>query len=220
VLVFRKQPVSRQRWRPGEPGRPFEYARPSLASLCTEVTRRVWYDSAMNRTLREFDMRALHATVDAERRRRGLTWAALIEEVNRAFEGTPSTPISLSTVRGMQDKTSVTSAVALQVLRWSGRSPESFLIGGDHTSHPDDLLPEPGPGRILRFDTRAMHAALDAERVKRGMTWNQVAGELPGFTESMLRNLATGPLIGFPRVMMITQWLGRPAVSFARAQRR
>jgi hypothetical protein len=32
----------------------------------------------------------------------------------------------------------------------------------------------------------------------------------------MLTNLATGPLIGFPRVMMIPQWLGLPAANFVR----
>jgi hypothetical protein len=58
--------------------------------------------------------------------------------------------------------------------------------------------------------------ALDAERLKRGMKWKQGAEELPGFTESMLTNLAKGPLIGFPRVMLITQWVGRPAASFVR----
>jgi hypothetical protein len=61
-----------------------------------------------------------------------------------------------------------------------------------------------------------MHTALDAERLKRGMQWKQVAEELPGFTESMFTNLAKGPLIGFPRVMLITQWVGRPAASFVR----
>jgi hypothetical protein len=61
-----------------------------------------------------------------------------------------------------------------------------------------------------------MHAALDAERLKRGIKWKQVAEELPGFTESMLTNLAKGPLIGFPRVMLITQWVGRPAAAFVR----
>ena len=49
----------------------------------------------------------------------------------------------------------------------------------------------------------------------RGMKRNQVADELPGFTESMPRYLANGPLIGFPRVML-TQWLGCPAASFVR----
>jgi hypothetical protein len=35
---------------------------------------------------------------------------------------------------------------------------------------------------------------------------------------SMLTNLAKGPLIGFPRVMTLTQWLGRPAADFVRAR--
>jgi hypothetical protein len=171
-------------------------------------------------TLRNFDMQGMYAALDAARRAQELSWAALVSEINKPFEGTPSIPISLSTVRGMLDKRSITSAVVLQILRWMGRAPESFLFENDTPSQPSELLPEPGPARILRFDTRAMHAALDAERLKRGMKWKQVADELPGFSESMLTNLATGPLIGFPRVMMIPQWLGRPAASFVRAHSR
>jgi hypothetical protein len=34
----------------------------------------------------------------------------------------------------------------------------------------------------------------------------------------MLTNLANGPLIGFPRVMALVQWLGRPASDFVRAR--
>jgi hypothetical protein len=161
-------------------------------------------------------MQGLHASIEAARRARGLTWAELLAEINRPFEGTPSIPISVSTVRGMLNKSSITSAVVLQILRWLGRTPESFLSGGAAAPQPGAALPEPGPGRILRFDTRAMHTALDAERLKRGMQWKQVAEELPGFTESMFTNLAKGPLIGFPRVMLITQWVGRPAASFVR----
>jgi hypothetical protein len=161
-------------------------------------------------------MQALHAALDAARRARGLSWVALVSEINQPFEGTPSIPISVATVRGMQSKRSVTSAVVLQILRWLGRTPESFLSRGDAAPQALEILPDPGPSRVLRFDTRAMHAALDAERIKQGMKWKQVADELPGFTASMLTNLATGPLIGFPRVMMITQWLGRPAASFVR----
>jgi hypothetical protein len=52
------------------------------------------------------------------------------------------------------------------------------------------------------------------------MTWRQVADEMPGFTASMLTNLAKGPLIGFPRVMIITQWLGQPAAAFVRDRSR
>jgi hypothetical protein len=66
--------------------------------------------------------------------------------------------------------------------------------------------------------TAAIHAALDAKRRERGMTWREAAKQKPGFTPSMLTNLAKGPLIGFPRVMTLTQWLGRPAADFVRAR--
>jgi hypothetical protein len=165
-------------------------------------------------------MQALQAALDEARLARGLSWNALAAEINKAFEGTPSIPISVSTLRGMGKKSSVTSGVVLQVLRWLERTPESFLAGAGAAAGNEEKLPEPGPGRVLRFDTRAMYGALDTERMKRGMRWKEVAQELPRFTENMLRNLATGPLIGFPRVMMIPQWLELPAVSFVRVHHR
>lgn len=169
--------------------------------------------------LRPFDMQALHQALDDARRSRGLTWIALTAEINKPFEGTPSIPITVGTLRNMHNKSSVTSGVVLQVLRWLRRSPESFLVGAPESSSTHAPLPEPGQSRILRFDTQAMHAALDAERNLRGLSWKQVAAELPGFTESMLRNLAGGPLIDFPRAMLIPQWLGRPASDFVRIDR-
>ena len=174
----------------------------------------------MKDQLYDFDIGALQAALEAERNARGLSWIALTAEVNEPFKGTPSIPISVSTIRGMQGKRSVTSAVVLQLLRWLGRAPESFLSGRQATPTTSEALPAAGAARILRFDTAAMHAALNAERIRRGLTWKQVAKELPGFTESMLTNLATGPLIGFPRVMAIPQWLGVPAASFVRERGR
>ena len=170
----------------------------------------------MKTQLYDFDMNALHATLDAERRARNLRWVELTAEINKPFEGTSSLPISLTTIKNIQTKRSVTSAVVLQILRWLGRTPESFLSGRDLAPTAREMLPSAGPSRILRFDTRAMHAALNEERINREMTWKQIAQELPGFTESMLTSLATRPLIGFPRVMKITQWLCRPAASFVR----
>ena len=161
-------------------------------------------------------MAALCAALDAARAARGLSWTDLVAEMNAPFEFVPSIPISLSTIRGMGGKASVTSAVVLQVLRWLGRSPESFLAGRSASTIAAEALPNVGPERILRFDTKAIHAALDEARRERGLTWRQVAAELPGFKEGMLTNLATGPAIGFPRVMRITQWLGRPAAEFMR----
>lgn len=79
----------------------------------------------------QFDMRALHAALDHERRARGLTWDQLAAEINTPFEHTPSIPISVGTLRTMTAKRSVTGGVVLQVLRWLGRTPESFLVGRD-----------------------------------------------------------------------------------------
>ena len=163
-------------------------------------------------------MRALQCALDDERRARKLTWDELAAEINAPFKHTPSIPISVGTLRTMTAKRSVTSAVVLQALRWLRRSPESFLKGRDHVPAPDKELPEAGPAQILRFDTTALHTALDANRRERTMTWKDVAAELPGFTPSMLTNLAKGPLIGFPRVMSLTQWLGRPATDFVRTR--
>jgi hypothetical protein len=166
----------------------------------------------------EFDMNALQAALDDERRARGLTWNDLAAAINEPFKNTPSIPIDVGTLRGMTAKRSVTSGVVLQVLRWLRRTPESFLVGRGQTQAPEEELPEAGPARILRFDTAAIYAALDAKRRERGMTWTKVASEIRGFTPGMLTNLAKGPLIGFPRVMALTQWLGRPASNFVRAR--
>lgn len=163
-------------------------------------------------------MRALQAALDGERRFRNLTWDQLAADINDPFRHTPSIPISVGTLSAMTKKRSVTSAVVLQVLRWLRRTPESFLAGRDQPPLPAEHLPEAGPSRILRFDTAAMHAALNARRQEKGITWSEVAKEMPGFTPSMLTNLANGPLIGFPRVMTITQRLGRPAADFVRAR--
>jgi transcriptional regulator with XRE-family HTH domain len=164
-----------------------------------------------------FDMRAFHAELDKQRRSRGLTWPQLAAEINRPFESTPSIPISPGTLRDMLKKRSVTSAVVLQVLRWLGRTPESFLSGPTHNASLEEQLPEAGLDHILRLDTRAIYDALQDERQRRGLTWQQVADELPGFTPSMLTNLASGPLIGFPRAMTLAQWLGCPVATFVRA---
>lgn len=170
----------------------------------------------MTVAMRRFDLRALQAALEEARRACGLSWADVAAEINAPFAHMASLPISVTTIRGMAQKRSVTSAVVLQVLRWLGRTPESFLAPAADELR--ESLPMAGPDQVLRFDTRALHAALDQARRERGMTWRQVAAELPGFTPSMLQNLVTGPLIGFPRVMTLTQWLGQPAAAFVRAR--
>jgi hypothetical protein len=163
----------------------------------------------------DFDVSALHDALDTCREARGLTWAELAREINGPFEHLPSLPIAVSTIKGMREKRSVTSAVVLQVLRWLGRAPEDFIPDSraDVGTKP---LPKIGDSQVLRVDTKTLHAALNAARVERGMTWNQVAGELRDTKEAQLTNLASGPLIGFPQLTRLTQWLGVPAATFVR----
>jgi hypothetical protein len=96
-----------------------------------------------------FNMRAFHVELDEQRRSRGLTWEEVAKEINRPFETTPSIPIGPGTLRDMLKKRSVTSAVVLQVLRWLGRTPESFLSGPTRSVSPDEELPETMPDRVL-----------------------------------------------------------------------
>ncbi len=163
----------------------------------------------------DFDMHALYDALEVERETRGLTCSDLLRELNEVFEDKPSLPIALSTIRGIRDKRSVTSAVVLQLLRWLGRAPEDFIPDSVPLATPT-ALPEVPDTQVLRFDTKALHAALNAARTERGMTWAQVAGQLRDTQAPMLTSLAKGPLIGFPQVTRITQWLGVPAATFVR----
>jgi hypothetical protein len=169
---------------------------------------------------RHFDMQGFHARLDQERQSRGLSWVQLAKEINRPFVGTPSIPIHPSTLRDMLKKRSITSDVVLQALRWLEEAPELYLVPAWEGSMAEAMLPGAGIGQILRVDTRALHAALNAKRLQRGLSWIQVAKELTGFQPGMLTNLAAGPLSGFPRVMLLTQWLNLPLTKFVKARSR
>jgi transcriptional regulator with XRE-family HTH domain len=75
------------------------------------------------------------------------------------------------------------------------------------------------PNKILRFDTRKLHAALNARRIERNMTWAQVAKEAR-VSASTLTYLSRGTRAWFPAVTRITGWLDRPVAEFTRASDR
>ncbi len=103
----------------------------------------------------------------------------------------------------------------LQMLRWLGRSPESFIAGREISQKFDARLPDAPPNKILRFDTRKLHAALNARRIERNLTWAQVAKEAR-VSASTLRYLSKGPRTWFPAVTRIVGWLQRPVAEFTR----
>ncbi|HYU35346.1 MAG TPA: hypothetical protein VEW48_24595 [Thermoanaerobaculia bacterium] len=153
-----------------------------------------------------FDPQALYDAVDAQRREREMTWAALSKELG----------ISTSTIKSMTKRRwGIELDGVIGLARWVGRTVESFA-GGDGG-------PPPRPtsyaetGRFLRFDTAALYVALNAERERRGMTWEQVAAEIwPSgpWGQDLFKRMAKGGRSEVFSALAICEWLGRTIQSF------
>ncbi len=164
----------------------------------------------------EFSLRALYAALDAQRQTRGLSWSQATREINRQSERSSAHRLSPSTVRGTRTRAVAEGDGVLQMLLWLNRTPESFVPGHQESEEASARLPDISAQQILRFDTKRIHAALDAQRIARKMTWAQVAKDI-GLSVSSLTHLSRGGRTGFPPVMRIVRWLGRPAAHFTRA---
>ena len=164
----------------------------------------------------DFSLPALYAALDAQRQTRGLSWAQVAREINRQPEGRSGRRgVSPSTVSGMRTKTVAEGDGVLQMLRWLNRTPESFVPGHSELDSISARLPDVPLHKVLRFDAKKLHSALEAQRIERQMTWAQVAREI-GVPPSSLPYLARGTRTGFPQVMRIVRWLDRPAAEFTR----
>ncbi len=169
--------------------------------------------------LRRFDADALFQALDAERKRRGLSWRAATEEIwqqsaelNRRRH---DHHISPATLTGMPRRRAISCQHALFVLRWLERTPESFLAGGGKGD--GRALPAAGPDRRLRWNLAALYEALDTRRGEQGLSWVALAARL---------RCSPGQLTGIRRArfgmsmdlaMRIVQWLERPAADFVEA---
>src|SRR5262249_40374128 len=150
----------------------------------------------------------------ARRRERGLSWTAATREINGRFQDIPAShPIATSTIKGLRDKAVAEGDGVLQMLIWLGRTPESVDVGSDY-DHANAVLRKRADKR-LRFDTKALHAALQVQRTARQMNWDTVAREC-GISKNTLLGLAKGERTGFPKVMRIVAWLEKPVAAFTR----
>jgi hypothetical protein len=163
----------------------------------------------------DFSFAELYAALDAQRRSRGLTWTAAVGEMSGPFVRGASRPLAVSTVKGLSTKAVAEGDGVLQMLRWLGRTPESFVPALQSAADPRAALPVVNPNQVLRFDTRRLHAALNDARVARGLTWQQVSDET-GLTTSSLAHLSAGGRTGFPHVVRLTQWLDTTVSQFVR----
>ena len=163
--------------------------------------------------LPEFSLVDLYAAIDAQRHARGLTWSAAMSEISGPFVSGRSRPLALSTVKGLRTKPVAEGDGVLQLLRWLGRTPESFVAGIEFDARA--ALPVVGPGDVLRFDTRRLHAALNTTRAARGLTWQQIASDVD-MSAASLTHLSKGGRTGFPHVVRLARWLGAPTSHFIR----
>ena len=174
-----------------------------------------------NGQLLEFDVQALFEALDTQRVARGLTWRGVADELWRQSaelnDRRKDHPISPATLTGMAARGDTTCQHALFMLRWLGRSPESFLSGG--TVAYDTDLPAVGPDRRLRWHLRRTYEALDGRRREEQLTWPELASLLR-CTPSQLTGIRTARFaIGMRLAMRIVQWLERPAADFVYAGR-
>ncbi len=100
------------------------------------------------------------------------------------------------------------------MLRWLGRTPESFLSGASAEDDPHFALPEAGPDRRLRWSLKLQYAAMDEKRREQALTWASLASIL-GCTPNQITALRTAKFAtGMELAMRIVQWLERPAADF------
>lgn len=68
---------------------------------------------------------------------------------------------------------------------------------------------------MIRFDSRALFAALEAQRVQRGLSWQELSREI-GVSVSTMKRLANGGRLEVDGMLAMVTWLGRTVESFLR----
>jgi hypothetical protein len=167
--------------------------------------------------IRPFDTGVLFTALDAKRTELSLSWKKVADqlwELSAALNGRRRDhPISPSTLTNMAKNPRTSCQHALFMLRWLGRTPESFLTGGGGDG-PGFALPAAGPDRRLRWALKLLYAAMDEKRRADGLTWPALAAIL-GCSANQLTGLRTAKFAtGMDLAMRIVQWLGRPAADF------
>lgn len=164
-----------------------------------------------------FDFAAFVDAYDTERRARGLGWYEFADELwaqsSELNARLADHPLCGGAVSRLGTRGATSCQYALFMLRWLARAPEDFVAGPAADGAP---LPEPGPGYRLRWDLNQLHAALNAQRQDRGLTWSALADVL-GCTPARLTNLRTARIADMELAMRVTRWLERPAAEYIHA---
>ena len=68
---------------------------------------------------------------------------------------------------------------------------------------------------IVRFDSKALYQAMDAQRVRKAMTWKQVALEI-GVSEATITRTKNGGRMEVDGMLSMVHWLGVPVETFVK----
>lgn len=160
----------------------------------------------------QFNFPALYGALDAERRRRGLSWQQVAGEIGPAVSTLTRTALG-----GPMEADGV-----LAMVRWLGRTFDSFTSGTvpGPAGTSAGVVQIPGVAETRRFDARAVYTALDQRRRSLDMPWTEVARAIGGCTPAMLTRLKKGGRVEVGLVVAVSAWLGRTAESFTHTTKR
>jgi hypothetical protein len=167
--------------------------------------------------LRPFDIEALYPALDDKRITLGISWQKVANQIwelsSDLNDRRRDHPLSASTLTNMAKNPRTSCQHALFMLRWLGRTPESFLKGA--TGHDERFaLPVAGPDRRPRWALKLLYASMDEKRREDGLTWPALAAIL-GCSPNRLTGLRTAKYAtDMDLAMRIVQWIDRPAADF------
>jgi hypothetical protein len=156
------------------------------------------------------DVVALQAALDAERVARGMTWVALAREVH----------VSVPSLRSMTAGRRIEADAVVLMLQWLRRPCDDFVVRQDlGCAPPASGRPQPPvPPLYARFDTIALHLALDRARSERGLTWDDVAGAL-GVSPGVIARFTKGGRTNADLMVAAADWAGEPVEALLQPSR-
>lgn len=156
------------------------------------------------------DVGALQRALDVERIARGMTWVALAREVH----------YSVASLRGMTERAHIEADAVVLILQWLRRRCDDFVVRPDGAARPRpgrESMP-PVPPLFARFDTIALHAALDRARQERSLTWDEVANEL-GVSREVISRFTKGGRTNANLMVAAADWAGEPVEALLQPSR-
>ena len=147
-----------------------------------------------------FDYSAVGEAVETRRQELGLTPSGLIRSVNW---------LSAAPLARLRDGEPTTCQHVTGLLRWLGRSPESFSPG--MVDGPECQIPDFGPYAV-RWNMATLWEAMNDQRRKFGASWEDVQQATLCLSVEGVRLETYG--IRMHDAMNIVRWLGEPAATF------